>query len=44
VLETAAGSDAKSKVRKAARDALAQIRARPPLFRQGGQGGAKPPS
>jgi len=43
-LETAAGSDAKSKVRKAARDALAQIRARPPQAKQGGQGGAKPPS
>lgn len=38
-LEFAAGADSKSRVRKAARDALAQVRARAP-----GQGGAKPPS
>jgi predicted RNA-binding protein with PIN domain len=43
-LETSAESDPKGKVRKAARDALAQVRARQPGLRRAGQGDAKPPS
>jgi uncharacterized protein len=50
-LETAAETDPKNKVRKEARDALDQVRARQPRLRRSGrglhrvgQGGAKPPS
>jgi predicted RNA-binding protein with PIN domain len=44
VLEASVDSDPKGKVRKAARDALAQIRARQSGIRRAGQGDAKPPS
>jgi hypothetical protein len=43
-LEIAARADPKGKVRKAAREGLAQVRARPPGLRHTGRGGAKPPS